>query len=70
MKVIKALLTSSLIASAMLTGCADKKPESSAPKNESSANVSDGITADTETLKSKYNVNARYGNSYTFDTPS
>ena len=69
MKVIKALLTSSLIAAAMLTGCNDKNPESSAPKNESSANVSDGITADTEALKSKYNVNARYGNSYTFDTP-
>jgi hypothetical protein len=69
MKAIKALVTSSLIAAAMLTGCADKKDESSAPKNDSSGNASSEITADTEDLESKYNVNVRYMNNHTFDTP-
>lgn len=62
MKVIKALVTSSLIAAAMLTGCADKKTESSVP------DLSE-IIADTEDLESKYNVNTRYMNNHTFDTP-
>jgi hypothetical protein len=69
MKVIKALVTSSLIAAAMLTGCADKKSESSAPENESSGTASGEITLDTEVLESKYNVHAKYMNNYLFDTP-
>lgn len=62
MKAFKALLASSLILSALLTGCADKK-------NESSVTDVGEITLDTESLKSKYNANAKYGNNYTFDTP-
>ena len=69
MKVIKALVTSSLIAATMLTGCADKQTESSAPESESSGNVSGEITLDTDVLESKYNVHARYMNNYLFDTP-
>lgn len=69
MKVIKALVTSSLIAAAMLTGCADKQTESSAPESESSGTVSGEITLDTDVLESKYNVHARYMNNYLFDTP-
>ncbi|WP_303835146.1 hypothetical protein [Ruminococcus flavefaciens] len=69
MKVIKALVTSSLIAAAMLTGCADKQTESSAPESESSGSVSGEITLDTDVLESKYNVHARYMNNYLFDTP-
>ena len=62
MKAFKALLASSLILSTLLTGCADKK-------NESSGTAPAEITLDTEALKSKYKANARYANNYTFDTP-
>ena len=62
MKALKALLASSLILSAVLTGCADKK-------NESSGTAPGEITLDTEVLESKYKVHARYMNNYTFDSP-
>ena len=62
MKAFKALLASSLILSAVLTGCADKK-------NESSDTDVGEITVTTEDLESKYNTKAKYGNNYTFDTP-
>lgn len=62
MKTFKALLASSLIISIVLTGCADKKKESSViDLNE--------ITLDTEALESKYKVNTKYMNNYLFDTP-
>ena len=62
MKAIKALLASSLILSAVLTGCADKK-------NESSGTDIGEITVNTEDLESKYKINTRYMNNYLFDTP-
>ncbi|WP_295072989.1 hypothetical protein [Ruminococcus sp.] len=62
MKAIKALLASSLILSAVLTGCADKK-------NESSGTAPAEVTLDTEDLESKYKINTRYMNNYLFDTP-
>lgn len=62
MKAIKALLASSLILSAVLTGCADKK-------NESSDTDIGEITVNTEDLESKYKINTRYMNNYLFDTP-
>ena len=72
MKVIKAIVTSSLIAAAMLTGCADKDADNSAPKNDSSGGADSAlseIVTDTDDLESKYNVNVRYMNNHTFDTP-
>lgn len=66
MKAIKALVTSSLIAAAVLTGCsADKKNESSGSVDTAPSE----ITTDTEVLESEYNVNTRYMNNYLFETP-
>lgn len=61
MKVLKALLSSSLIAAAMLTGCADSK-------NSSEIKVGD-VTIDLNEVSKDFSMNMLFGNSYVFDTP-
>jgi hypothetical protein len=61
MKIVKAILTSSLIAAALLTGCSDSK-------NSSNIKVGD-VTIDLNDVDKEYAKNLKFQKNYTFETP-
>ncbi len=62
MKIVKALLTSSLIAAALLTGCSDSR------KQSSEINVGD-VTIDLNEASREYAQNKEFLKNYLFETP-